>query len=118
SMSASDNLPLPRRFLKVALRRSERVSNTVASVLEVGGGTGLPSRVSGPASKSPPPAAAGGRGRGPVPHTPPRAARDGVTPAGPPPVSVPRPPPPRPARAHPAPVSRRRRPPRSPPACS
>src|SRR5690606_9242315 len=59
------NLPLPRRFLKVALRRSERVSNTVASVLEVGGGTGLPSRVSGPASRSPPPIAASGQGRTP-----------------------------------------------------
>src|SRR5690606_29395172 len=118
SMSASDNLPLPRRFLKVALRRSERVSNTVASVLEVGGGTGLPSRVSGPASRSPPPIAASGQGRTPrqrgatedrdelVVHdrTVPlrRGARPidarsvhGVTPPTFPPVSPPPPPPPR-----------------------
>ncbi|GAA0189735.1 hypothetical protein GCM10018771_51420 [Streptomyces cellulosae] len=38
SMSASLSRPFPRRFLKVALRRSERVSNTAASVLGVGGG--------------------------------------------------------------------------------
>lgn len=53
SMSASESRPFPRRFLKVALRRSERVSNTVASVLGVGGGwvalQGIcPKRVGGP----------------------------------------------------------------------
>lgn len=40
SMSASDRRPLPRRFLKVAARRSERVSNTAVANPRVGNGSG------------------------------------------------------------------------------
>ncbi len=63
SMSASDRRPLPRRFLKVAARRSERVSNTALVGPQGSGAVGLPSRVSGLASNSPPPAYSAGRGR-------------------------------------------------------
>ena len=75
SMSASDRRPLPRRFLNVAARRSERVSNTVVANPSVGsGGGGRPPRVSArksaiPGRRSPPcrtgPAARGRQALGP-----------------------------------------------------
>lgn len=40
SMSASDRRPLPRRFLNVAARRSERVSNTVVADPQMSGAGG------------------------------------------------------------------------------